>query len=173
VADALAKAVRIATPDQNVTAGQVVDVTLQLAVQRTWNTTTKEITFEYRDPDENPRVVYSPTANSAAFKLDLAAARGLNGVAVWSYRHLSTDPPFQDTLWQYRTNGWVAADDPVPSDFLYRWSANGGTLSETVTDGTGVQWTAPSAAGSYTVMVSTGDGSGLTAESSVRFTVTP
>jgi hypothetical protein len=172
-ADALGKAVRIATPAQTVTAGQVVDVTLQLTVQRTWNTTTKEIAFQYLDSAGNPRVVYSPTANSAAFKLDLAAAHGLNGVAVWNYRHLRTDPPFQDTLWQYRANGWVTADDPVPSDFLYTWSADGGTLSETVTDGTGVQWTAPSAAGSYTVTVSTSDGSRLTAESSVRFRVTP
>ncbi len=172
VAGALDKAAKIATPAQNVTPGQVVDVALELTVQRTWDTTTKEITFEYGDP-LNPHVIYSPTASSTAFKLDLAAAQGLNGVAVWNYFLLTTDPPFQDVLWQYRTNGSVAAEDPVPSDFLYMWSANGGTLSETVTDGTGVQWTAPLAEGSFTVTVTTGDGSGLIAESSVRFTVIP
>ena len=173
LADALGKAAKIATASQSVSAGQVVDVTLQLTTQRAWNATTEEITFEYRDSAGDPRVVYSPTATSAAFKLDLAASRGLNGVAVWNYRHLSTDTPFQDALLQYRTDGWVAADDPVPSDFFYWWSASGGTLSETVTDGTGVQWTAPLDAGSYTVTVSTSDGSGLTDESSVTFTVTP
>jgi len=173
VADALGKATAIATPAQTVSPGQVVDVSLQLTAQRTWNTNTKEITFQYRDAAGNPRVVYSPTATSTAFKLDLAAARGLNGVAVWNYRHLSTDPPSQDLLWQYRNNGWVPADDPVSSDFLYTWSASGGTLSETVTNGTGVQWTAPPDAGAYAVTVNAGDGSGLLSGSSVTFMVAP
>jgi|GEM_PF-806985 len=60
-----------------------------------------------------------------------------------------------------------AATDADGDPLTYAWSADGGTVSAS---GSSVTWTAPSAAGEYTVSVTVADGTGRTAERSVVLT---
>jgi hypothetical protein len=59
------------------------------------------------------------------------------------------------------------ATDADGDALTYVWAANGGTISGT---GSAVSWTAPSAAGEYTVSVTVDDGTGRTAQNSLVLT---
>lgn len=62
------------------------------------------------------------------------------------------------------------ARDPDRDNLTYTWSANGGTISG---QGASVTWTAPQAAGQYTIIVTVDDGKGGKATKQVTVGVVP
>lgn len=118
-----------------------------------WDDAARAVTFRYPGRG-GTRTVWIANAFSAAFRLDLAQRYNLGGVVISDVSSAAADvwTPVQ----QLSDAGAVTLSRPNGELLTPAWTANAGSLAPQTGDT--VTWTAPAAAGAYTVTLIVSDG---------------
>lgn len=120
-----------------------------------WDETARAVTFKYNGPG-GQRTVWMANEFSVAFRLELAQRYKLGGVVI------NNVSPAAANVWapiqQLSDTGDLTLTKPNGELLIPAWTAAAGSGTITPATGTSVAWTAPTAAGSYTITIIVSDG---------------
>lgn len=120
-----------------------------------WDDTARAITFKYNGAG-GQRTVWISNAFSVAFRLELAQRHKLGGVVINDVSGAAANiwTPVQ----QISDTGDLTLTKPNGELLIPAWTTAAGAGTITPATGTSVAWTAPAAAGSYTITIIVSDG---------------
>jgi|CXWL01.1.fsa_nt_gi hypothetical protein len=120
-----------------------------------WDDAARAVTFSYNGPG-GKRTVWIANEFSVAFRLELAQRFKLGGVVISDVSRGSADvwAPVQ----QIADTGDLTLTKPNGELLIPAWAVTDNAGSINPTTGTSVAWTAPAAAGSYTITIIISDG---------------
>jgi len=139
-----------------------------------WDDETATVTFSYRTDDET-RTVWVENVFSAGFKLELAQAFRLGGIAIEDVSERSGGADIWAVVDSLVRGGLAHLERPNPDNLRPEWTASGGAIDAPGTAGAAT-WTPPEEGGTYEISLIVSDGvtrvgRRLTLE--VQATVTP
>ncbi len=121
-----------------------------------WNDETATVTFSYRTDDET-RTVWVENVFSVGFKLELAQAFRLGGIAIEDVSQGSGGADIWAAVDSLVRGGLAHLERPNPDNLRPEWTASGGTLEAPGTGGAAT-WIPPDEGGTYEISLIVSDG---------------
>ncbi|HLB23807.1 MAG TPA: hypothetical protein VJP07_06910 [Dehalococcoidia bacterium] len=122
-----------------------------------WDDTARAVTFSYNGAG-GKRTVWIANQFSVAFRLELAQRYQLGGVVISDVSVQGGPADVWSPVQQIADTGQLSLTKPNGELLVPAWTVADGAGSITPSTGTSVAWTAPAAAGSYTMTIIVSDG---------------